>query len=82
MTVRELCALADQLRKAEPGSRAHRRLCDQMAIASWYLEHSGVLWCMGLEQHPPPGFGPEPEGPPPSAPVKKGAEVVEFPHGA
>lgn len=72
LTLRDLCALAEELRDGEPGSPPYLRACDRLAMASWYLEHAGVLWCLGLEQQPPPGFEPEPEPPP-------RAVVVEMP---
>jgi hypothetical protein len=75
MTIRDLCALVDQLRTTEPDSPAHRRAIDRMCMASWYLEHSGVLWCMGLDHQTPPGFELEPE--PPSE--GRMATVLEMP---
>jgi len=50
-------------------------MCHQMANVSWYLEHSGVIWIMGVEEQAPPGFESEPEEPPPS-PL---ATVLEMP---
>ena len=74
MTIRDLMALATELRDGDPDSAAYRRACDRLAMASWYLELSGVLWCLGLEEQPP-GFQPEPEPPP----RIRRAEVVEIP---
>jgi hypothetical protein len=68
MTVREVCALADQLREAEPGTPEHAASAIgwRTSPGTWSIR---ALWIMGLEQHAPPGFGPEP-------PM---ATVIEFP---
>jgi hypothetical protein len=59
MTVRELCALAGEVRSAPAGTRKMRRAADRMAIAAWHLEGSGALqqmlwWEKGIEPEAPP----------------------------
>jgi hypothetical protein len=77
ITLRELCGLVDQLRQVEPASTEYWRTCDQLVIASWYLEHSGVLWCIGLDSKAPPGF--DPDEPPPG---QRKAKILEMPRSS
>lgn len=69
LTVRDLCALARELRDCQPGSRRYRQITDQIAFAATYLANCGVLsqmmwWCKDIE---------------PEAPPDAKAEVVQFP---
>jgi hypothetical protein len=58
MTIRELCALADEVRSSPAGSRKMRRAADRMAMAGWYLSDSGalqqMLWWERIEPEAPP----------------------------
>jgi hypothetical protein len=82
MTVRDLCALAEEIRSSPIGSRKLRRAADRMAQVAWALSGGAlqqmVWWEPSTMPEPPPDGQDGPE-PPPSG---RKADVVVMPlHG-
>jgi hypothetical protein len=68
LTIRDLAAIVDQMDGLPVDAKEYRRLNDQIAIASLYLQDSGALarllwWAKDIE---------------PNAPPDAKADVVEF----
>lgn len=59
LTIRELCALAAQVRKSVPETREYRQRVERMATAALYLYDAGALsqmiwWMRDIEPEAPP----------------------------
>jgi hypothetical protein len=81
MTIRELAALANEVRSAPVGSRQLRRAADRMSMAAWALQGGALqqmIWWAGSDvapEPPPDGRDDAPE-PPLSGRL---AKVLAFP---